>query len=54
MSGIISRLLRRYTEKSARSMVMRLCFGCSSLNRTRQRSAKSGFRSAYRFASAAN
>ena len=52
--GIISRLLRRYTRNSWRSMVMTLWRGWSSLIRTRHRSARSGWRSAYRSASVAS
>ena len=46
MRGMTSRLFRRYTLKSSRSTVMTLWRGCSSLSRIRQRSARSGWRSA--------
>jgi len=46
-----SRRPRRYTEKSLRSVVITRYSGCSSLIRIKHKSARSGARSARRFAS---
>jgi hypothetical protein len=52
-TGMLSRRLRRYTRKSP-STVITGSFGFSSLMRIRHKSARSGWRSAYRRASSAS
>jgi hypothetical protein len=54
ISGIVSRLFRLYIRKSDWSMVTTLWRGCSSLILIKHRSAKSGSRSAKRFARASS